>query len=154
MSDIRELELAQIEHANGGTAPAVEKWEPVARVKATDAEVDALVEGAEAELDGAKAVEATATEQTLVLKPTAKNKVVRVKKAAGKKKPKATVVKKPAGKKDKKEKKVKKIDLARDIFASNPKQPRKVVIGKIMSKTGLSPVAAATYFEICRRENR
>ena len=152
MSDIRELEQAQIEHANGGTAPTVEKWEPVARVKATDAEVDALVEGAEAELEGAKAVEATPVglgDETLVLKNT-KTKVVRVKKSTAKKKPKATVVKKPAGKK---EKKVKKIDLARDIFASNPKQPRKVVIGKIMSKTGLSPVAAATYYQICKRES-
>ena len=151
MSDIRELEQAQIEHANGGTAPTVEKWEPVARVKATDAEVDALVEGAEAELEGAKAVEATPVGlgETLSLKST-KTKVVRVKKSTAKKKPKATVVKKPAGKK---EKKVKKIDLARDIFASNPKQPRKVVIGKIMAKTGLSPVAAATYFQICKRES-
>jgi predicted transcriptional regulator len=50
------------------------------------------------------------------------------------------------------EKKKKKIDIARSIFSTNLKQERKTVIKKIMEKTGLSKVAAATYYQICKRE--
>jgi len=121
-NELKDLEDAQVALVNGAT-PTNEVLPPVARVAATDEQVDALVEEAEAEL---------------VSKPTT---TVRAPVTASKK-AKVTV-----------EKKKKKIDIARAIFASNSKQERKTVIVKIMDKTGLGKVAAATYYQICKRES-
>ncbi|MEM4258083.1 MAG: hypothetical protein QXL17_02890 [Candidatus Thermoplasmatota archaeon] len=139
--DIRELEAAQIKLANGGIEPTPEVLPPVSRVQMTDEEVDALIESAEKEeaelLAGAAKVQVESFEDKLARDAAndleVPTKTKRVKKTE--------------------EKKVKKIDVARKIFASNTKQSRKVVIEKIMEKTGLSKVAAATYYQICKRES-
>lgn len=128
--DMKELENAQAELVNG-KVPTNEVLPPVARVQATDEQVDELVAEAEAELD----VTTTTVPVTKLVK-TAKAPTVKVKKA------KVAV-----------EKKKKKIDIARSIFSTNLKQERKTVIKKIMEKTGLSKVAAATYYQICKRES-
>ena len=134
-NEMKDLEDAQSALVNGGSASTEESLAPVARVAATDEQVDALVEEAVAELDGNK--QATpAVAPVTVKKPVVASRTKAVKKYV-----------KPT------EKKVKKIDIARKIFASNTKQERKVVIGKIIEKTGLSPVAAATYYQICKRES-
>ena len=128
MNDLQnELEVAQLTAV--GVTDTTEVLADVERVSMTDDEVDAL---AEVELEAVKTMGAVET----IVRPKAKKKTVKIAKVT------KTV-----------EKKVKKIDTARKIFSTNLKQERKVVIEKIMAKTGLSKVAAATYYQICKRES-
>ena len=125
---LRELEAEQARIANGGTDPVKEQWIPVQRVKMSDAEVDALVEGAEVEL--------------VVIAAEPKTKVV-------KKAPKKTTKAKKAPKKVA-AKKVKKIDIARDLFKANKKAERKDVLKMFIKKLKMSAAAASTYYQICK----
>lgn len=142
---LQELEAAQARHVNGGIDPVPEKWIPVQRVKMSDAEVDALVEGAEAELGVPKL---TATQEMInsFIDKTGEAIVLSVGKGVGKSKlnMERKVLKKATSKK------VKKIDRAREIYKANKKADRKDVLKMFVKQIKLSPQAASTYYQICK----
>lgn len=147
---LQELEKEQVRIANGGTDPVEEKWIPVQRVNMSDEEVDALVEGAEEELETKPGL--VGLDSLVLGVPKGEMVVIAAKSKVGKTKlkpVKKTAKTKKAPKKVA-AKKVKKIDTAREIYKANKKAERKDVLKLFVKKLKMSPAAASTYYQICK----
>ena len=59
---------------------------------------------------------------------------------------------KRGGKRPTKDGKPSKMDRALEIMKSNPKQTRKVIIGKFINDVGLTKAGASTYYTLCQKK--